>query len=77
VDEEKGIAWGVYCFNNRGLASVEMPDGSIRPTYFQSPNSMPVFEIFRSKKGTIRGIWGLGSPMPYGIGEGWIGPVFE
>jgi hypothetical protein len=77
VDEEKGITWGIYCFNHRGLASVEMPDGSIQPTYFQSPNSMPVSEIFRSKKGTIRGIWGLGSAMPYGIGDGWIGPVFK
>lgn len=77
VDEEKGITWGIYCFNHRGLASVEMPDGSVQPTYFQSPNSMPVSEIFRSRKGTIRGIWGLGSAMPYGIGDGWIGPVFK
>ena len=76
VDEEKGITWGIYCFNHRGLASVEMPDGSTQPTYFQSPNSMPVSEIFRSKNGTIRGIWGLGSAMPYGIGDGWTGPVF-
>jgi hypothetical protein len=76
VDEEKGITWGIYCFNHRGLASVEMPDGSRQPTYFQSPNSMPVSEIFRSKNGTIRGIWGLGSAMPYGIGDGWTGPVF-
>jgi len=77
VDEEKGITWGIYCFNHRGLAEVEMPDGSMQPTYFQSPNSMPVSEIFRSKNGTIRGIWGLGSAMPYGIGDGWTGPVFQ
>ena len=76
VDEEKGITWGIYCFNHRGLAYVELPDGSRQPTYFQSPNSMPVSEIFRSKNGTIRGIWGLGSAMPYGIGDGWTGPVF-
>ena len=76
VDVEKGITWGIYCFNHRGLASVEMPDGSIQPTYFNTPNSMPVSEIFRSKKGKIRGIWGLGSAMPYGIGDGWIGPVY-
>jgi len=76
VDEEKGITWGIYCFNHRGLAYVELPDGSRQPTYFQSPNSMPVSEIFRSRNGTIRGIWGLGSAMPYGIGDGWTGPVF-
>jgi hypothetical protein len=76
VDIEKGISWGIYCFNHRGLATVEMPDGSIQPTYFNTPNTMPVSEIFRSKNGTIRGIWGLGSAMPYGIGDGWIGPVY-
>lgn len=76
VDVEKGITWGIYCFNHRGLASVEMPDGTIQPTYFNTPNSMPVSEIFRSKKGEIRGIWGLGSSMPYGIGDGWAGPVY-
>ncbi len=77
VDEERGITWGIYCFNHRGLASVEMPDGTIQPTYFNTPNSMPVSEIFRSKKGKIVGIWGLGSAMPYGIGDGWIGPVYK
>jgi hypothetical protein len=76
VDIERGITWGIYCFNHRGLASVEMPDGSIQPTYFNTPNTMPVSEIFRSKNGEIRGIWGLGSAMPYGIGDGWIGPVY-
>ena len=77
VDVERGITWGIYCFNHRGLASVEMPDGSIQPTYFNTPNTMPVSEIFRSKNGEIRGIWGLGSAMPYGIGDGWIGPVYR
>lgn len=77
VDVERGITWGIYCFNHRGLASVEMPDGSIQPTYFNTPNSMPVSEIFRSKKGQIYDIWGLGSAMPYGIGDGWIGPVYQ
>lgn len=77
VDVERGITWGIYCFNHRGLASVKMPDGSIQPTYFNTPNSMPVSEIFRSRKGEITGIWGLGSAMPYGIGDGWTGPVYR
>ncbi|MBN1905704.1 MAG: hypothetical protein JW927_11460 [Deltaproteobacteria bacterium] len=77
VDEEKGITWGIYCFNHRGLASVEMPDGTTQPTYFNTPNSMPVSEIFHTRKGKIIGIWGLGSAMPYGIGDGWIGPVYK
>jgi hypothetical protein len=54
-----------------------MPDGTPQPTYFNSPNSMPVSEIFHTRKGKIIGIWGLGSAMPYGIGDGWSGPVYK
>ncbi len=77
VDEEKGIIWGIYCFNHRGLASVEMPDGSVQPTYFSTPNTMPMSEMFKIKNGKIRDILGFGSVMPYGIGDGWAGPVFQ
>ena len=77
VDEEKGIIWGIYCFNHRGLASVEMPDGSIQPTYFSTPNTMPMSEMFKIKNGKIRDILGFGTVMPYGIGDGWAGPVFK
>jgi len=77
VDEEKGIIWGIYCFNHRGLASVEMPDGSVQPTYFSTPNTMPMSEMFKIKNGKIRDILGFGTVMPYGIGDGWAGPVFQ
>jgi len=77
VDEERGITWGVYCFNHRGLASVRMQDGSIQPTYFPTPNTMPVSEIFKIKNGKIRDILGFGTPLPYGIGDGWAGPIFR
>lgn len=53
IDEEKGVTWGIYCFNHRGLASVRMPDGSIQPTYFQTPNTMPMSEMFKIKNGRI------------------------
>jgi hypothetical protein len=77
IDEEKGITWGIYCFNHRGLATVKMPDGKIQPTYFQTPNTMPMSEMFKIKNGKIRDILGFGSVMPYGIGDGWAGPVFK
>jgi hypothetical protein len=77
IDEEKGITWGIYCFNHRGLASVKMPDGSIQPTYFTTPNTMPMSEMFKIKNGRIRDILGFGTVMPYGIGDGWAGPVFK
>jgi len=77
VDEEKGIIWGIYCFNHRGLASIEMPDGSVQPTYFATPNTMPMSEMFKIKNGKIRDILGFGSVMPYGIGDGWAGSVFK
>lgn len=77
IDEEKGITWGIYCFNHRGLATVTMPDGKIVPTYFQTPNTMPMSEMFKIKNGKIRDILGFGTVMPYGIGDGWAGPMFK
>jgi hypothetical protein len=77
IDEEKGVTWGIYCFNHRGLASVRMPDGSMQPTYFTTPNTMPMSEMFKIKNGKIRDILGFGTVMPYGIGDGWAGPVFK
>jgi hypothetical protein len=77
VDEEKGVTWGVYCFNHRGLATIKMPDGSIQPSYFTSPNTMPAAEIFKTKNGKIRDIFAYGVILPYGIGDGWSGPVFK
>ena len=75
IDEEKGITWGIYCFNHRGLASVKRPDGTTQPTYFTTPNTMPMSEMFKIKNGKIRDILGFGTVMPYGIGDGWAGPV--
>ena len=77
VDEERGVTWGVYCFNHRGLTSVRMPDGSTRPTYFSTPNTMPIAEVFKIKNGKIRDILAFGTQVPYGMGDGWAGPVFK
>jgi hypothetical protein len=77
VDEEKGAIWGVYCFNHRGLATIKMPDGTVQPSYFASPNTMPAAEIFKIKNGKIRDIFAYGVILPYGIGDGWSGLVFK
>lgn len=77
VDEERGVTWGVYCFNHRGLTSVRMPDGTTLPTYFSTPNTMPIAEVFKIKNGKIRDIVAFGTQVPYGMGDGWAGPVFR
>ena len=77
VDEEKGITWGLYCFNHRGLATITMPDGSKQPTYAATPSSMPFADMFKTKSGKIRGIFAFGTMLPYGIGDGWSGPMFK
>jgi hypothetical protein len=77
VDEERGVTWGVYCFNHRGLTEVKMPDGKTYPTYFSTPNTMPIAEIFKIKNGKIRDIVAFGTILPYGIGDGWAAPVFK
>jgi hypothetical protein len=77
VDEEMGLTWGLYCFNHRGFASIKMPDGSTHPSYATTPSSMPFADIFKTKSGKLRGIFAIGSMLPYGIGDGWSGPLFK
>ncbi|OGT72792.1 MAG: hypothetical protein A3I78_00045 [Gammaproteobacteria bacterium RIFCSPLOWO2_02_FULL_56_15] len=77
VDEERGLSWGLYCFNHRGLATIKMPDGSIQPSYSTTPNSMPFADMFKTKNGKLRGIFAFGTRLPYGIGDGWSGPEFK
>lgn len=76
VDVEKGITWGLYCFNHRGLAEIRMPDGSVYPSFSKTPNSMPFADMFKIKNGRLRGIYAIGVMLPYGIGDGWSGAMF-
>jgi hypothetical protein len=71
VDEEMGLTWGLYCFNHRGFASIKMPDGSVHPSYATTPSSMPFADIFKTKDGKLRGIFAIGTMLPFGIGDGW------
>jgi hypothetical protein len=77
VDEERGITWGLYCFNHRGLATIHMPDGTTQPSYATTPSTMPFADMFKTKNGKIRGIFAFGTMLPYGIGDGWSGPLFK
>jgi hypothetical protein len=77
VDEERGLTWGLYCFNHRGIAAIKMPDGSTQPSYATTPSSMPFADMIKTKNGKIRGIFAIGTMLPYGIGDGWSGPLFK
>ncbi len=77
VDEERGLTWGLYCFNHRGLATITMPDGKVQPSYATTPSTMPFADIFKTKNGKIRGIFAFGTRLPYGIGDGWSGALFK
>ncbi|HTY62832.1 MAG TPA: hypothetical protein VMG30_11330 [Acidobacteriota bacterium] len=77
IDEERGIVWGVYCFNHRGFDKIVMPDGKVYPSFFTSPNTMPAAEIFKIKNGKIRDIFAYGTFLPYGTGDGWSGTLFK
>ncbi|MEJ2110618.1 MAG: hypothetical protein P8Z37_12045 [Acidobacteriota bacterium] len=77
VDVETGLTWGLYCFNHRGLDKIVMPDGSVHPSYSRTPNSMPIADMFKIKNGKLCGIFAIGSMMPYGIGDGWSGQMFD
>jgi len=77
VDEERGTTWGVYNFNHRGVLRVQMRDGSMRNSYERRPNSMPISEMFKIKNGRIRDTFAVGVQVPYGLGDGWAGPLFK
>jgi hypothetical protein len=77
VDEERGLTWGLFCFNHRGLATIQMPDGSSQPSYATTPSSMPFADMFKIRNGKLRGIFAIGVMLPYGIGDGWAGPLFK
>jgi len=78
VDEERGTTWGVYSFNHRGVLNVKMRDGSTRPSYAPSPETIVIAEQFKIvKKGKIRDITAIGTRVPYGAGDGWAGPLFK
>jgi hypothetical protein len=77
VDEERGITWGVYNFNHRGVLTVTLKDGTVRNSYAPTPSSMPIAEIFKIRGGKIRDIVAVGTMVPYGMGDGWAGPLFK
>jgi hypothetical protein len=77
IDEEKGITWGLYVFNHRGIDKIRLPDSSLIESYFKTPNSMPWADMFKTGNGRLRGIFAFGIALPYGSGDGWSGPLFK
>ena len=73
VDEEKGLTFGVYMFQHKGLTQITMKDGSTRPApYFVGqPVTMPMAEVFKIVNGNIREVEAIGVQVPYGLGPGW------
>jgi len=73
VDEEKGLTFGVYMFQHRGLATIQGKDGETRPApYFNGqPVTMPMAEMFKMVGGKIREVEAIGMQLPYGAGTGW------
>jgi hypothetical protein len=73
VDEEKGLTFGVYMFQHKGLNQITMKDGSKRPApYFVGlPVTMPMAEVFKIVNGNIREVEAVGVQIPYGLGPGW------
>src|SRR5580658_3935261 len=73
VDEEKGLTFGVYMFQHKGLTQITMKDGSTRPApYFVgTPVTMPMAEVFKIVGGKIREVEAIGVQIPYGLGSGW------
>lgn len=73
VDVERGVTWGVYMFNHKGVKTITLPDGrTVKAPYFAGmPNSMPMSELFKIKGGRIRDIMAIGVINAYKSGSGW------
>src|SRR6202167_420744 len=73
VDEEKGLTFGVYMFQHKGLTQITMKDGSTRPApYFVGqPGTMPMAGVVKLVNDNIREVEAVGVQIPYGLGPGW------
>jgi hypothetical protein len=73
VDEEKGLTFGVYMFQHKGLTQITMKDGSRRdaPYFVGQPVTMPMAEVFKIVNGNIREVEAIGVQIPYGLGPAW------
>jgi hypothetical protein len=73
VDEEKGLTFGVYMFQHKGVTQITMKDGTIRnaPYFVGEPVTMPMAEVFKIVNGNIREVEAIGVRIPYGLGSGW------
>ena len=72
VDEERGVTFGVFMFQHRGLTTVKMHDGTTRGAPFDGePVTMPMAELFKIKSGRIRDVEAVGIRLPYGMSNGW------
>ncbi len=72
VDEERGITFGVFMFQHRGITTVKLHDGTVHGAPFDGePVTMPMAELFKIKNGKIRDVEAVGIRLPYGMGSGW------
>src|ERR1700691_4346886 len=73
VDEDKGLTFGIYMFQHKGLTQITMKDGSTRPApYFVGqPGTMPMAGVVKLVNDNIREVEAVGVQIPYGLGPGW------
>jgi hypothetical protein len=60
-----------------GMLQVKMKDGTMRPSYAPTPESIVIAEVFKIRNGKIRDIVANGTRVPYGLGNGWAGSLFK
>jgi len=73
IDKEKGIAFGLFRFNHRGLhTSYRLADGSeMADPFGGQPWSMQMAEFFKFRDGRIWLVEAIGTPLPFGAPTGW------
>ena len=73
IKQMKGLTFGVFMFQHKGLATIKGKDGETRgaPYFNGEPVTMPMAEMFKIKNGKIRDVEAIGIRLPYGMGSGW------
>jgi hypothetical protein len=75
VDEERGLSFGTFTFNHKGvIKTVEIPGiGTVELTpNTQRPFTVVIHELFKVQNGKIREIEAVMILLPYGVKDGWV-----
>jgi hypothetical protein len=75
VDEEKGLVLaGGFIDHSGRLTHVTWTDGTVVESFYHSPHSYVLLEVFKIRDDMIAGVEAVFTDVPYNMVSPWIGP---